>query len=520
MKKRSHVIWFSVITLIFIVTRILALKSAGSFWFDEAFSVHFASKPFSEIWTFLQFEHNPLVHFLSLHFWIKLFGASELSVRALSLLAGLGSLFGLYWLGKTFFSKQTGLWAMFFMTISSLFLYHQTEARMYSLLALFALLSIGSFWKYFQLRSESRQQESGFMNLWLLLYFVSTTLLVHTHITAWVLPVAVCLFWFTEQKHKLSQWKAWICTNFLILGSFLLWFIPVMKNKFLAGHISQGWFFFQQDSGFLLSHLKNYFIIGETNLLFISGATTLAGFVFLLSFIQFEKPPWLGKIKHFFDKSYWPFSFSIQWTKEIRFLLCLILVGVLFGLALKITVTKYLLISGLAVFLLMAKGMEKFPVTVKVVVASFFLISVLPMQSKLLFSQRHHWEEVADQVALTINSYPETTIISHSFVWALPLSFYYDNHQQVRPFYPLNDNLTLEERIVRYNWQGLVNSDNVELLQELVLDNERILLLSSTPNSDERDPVKNWFYQQGWKLKKVYNWQGYGDPELLLFVKD
>ncbi len=349
MPNKKHLFWFITITFVFIITRFLALKSAGSFWFDEAFSVHFAQKQLSDIWYFLQFEHNPLVHFISLHFWLNHFGVTEFSARLLSTLAGLGSLFGVYWLGKLFFSKQTGLWAMLLMTLSSFFLYHQTEARMYSLLALFAIFTIGSFWRYLQSKGEKQSR------IWLGSYLLFATLLVHTHITAWILPLAIWIFWLIETKPKLTEWKAWILANSFIVCSFLLWFIPVMKNKFLAGHISQGWFFFQQDGGFALSHLTNYFITGESNLLLRTISAGLFLFLFLASFVQVEKPTWWGRIKSLFDKTHWPMSFTFRWTKEIRFSLLLIGIGFVLGLGFQITVTKYLLIPGLALLFIDGK---------------------------------------------------------------------------------------------------------------------------------------------------------------------
>ena len=226
----KHKLGFISIVIVFLPTRIATLLKAGSFWFDEAFSIHFSSLPLAEMWILLQFEHNPLVHFLSLHYWMNIFGSSEIAMRSLSLAAGLASLMLIYLLARKLFNREAGLWAMFLMTLSTLQLYHQTEARMYALLTLFILATIYCFWRWHQ------NQQSL---LWLTLYSLSAILLVHTHITAWVLPIALTVFFLLEAiEDKRSKIKAWVFSNSLILLSFLIWFIPVAKNKFSAGQIS------------------------------------------------------------------------------------------------------------------------------------------------------------------------------------------------------------------------------------------------------------------------------------------
>jgi mannosyltransferase len=54
---------------------------------DEIFSVELASKSFGEVISrSLQDTPHPPLHNILLHLWIKVFGASEASVRALSVL--------------------------------------------------------------------------------------------------------------------------------------------------------------------------------------------------------------------------------------------------------------------------------------------------------------------------------------------------------------------------------------------------------------------------------------------------
>ena len=62
--------------------------TSESIWLDEAFSIQLAKHgPFEIIRKTASDVHPPL-YYLLLHFWIDLFGASEFSVRFLSLLFG------------------------------------------------------------------------------------------------------------------------------------------------------------------------------------------------------------------------------------------------------------------------------------------------------------------------------------------------------------------------------------------------------------------------------------------------
>ena len=73
--------------------------------------------------------------------------------------------------------------------------------------------------------------------------------------------------------------------------------------------------------------------------------------------------------------------------------------------------------------------------------------------------------------------------------------------------------------MVRYNWQGIVNHDNVQALNEILEGDSALILISSTPGEDERDPVKQWLWNNGWQLQDIYSFSGYGDPEIIVFTK-
>src|SRR3989339_991742 len=127
--------------------RLFILASRGSLWFDEAFSAHFAALDVGQMLHYLRFENNPPLYFILLHFWIKLFGNSELALRLPSIIFGVASIPMIYILGKRLHSSTAGLFASFLLAISSFQVFYSVETRMYSLYLFLTLLATWLFWR-------------------------------------------------------------------------------------------------------------------------------------------------------------------------------------------------------------------------------------------------------------------------------------------------------------------------------------------------------------------------------------
>lgn len=126
---------FWVLLVILLVALILRLYRLGAndLWYDEIYSV-LISKKFLSDW-------NPPVYFVFLHYWIKLFGLSEFSLRFPSLIFSVVSIPCLFFLGKKIFNRQVGLFGVLMMSLSGFHLWYAQEARPYSLSVLLSILS-------------------------------------------------------------------------------------------------------------------------------------------------------------------------------------------------------------------------------------------------------------------------------------------------------------------------------------------------------------------------------------------
>jgi hypothetical protein len=146
-----------------------------SIWYDEGVSVYFASQNLKDLVAGVSTDNHPPLHFLALHFWLKLAGQSEFSVRFLSLISGVLSVPLLFKLGRELFNRRVGSLAAFLLSISPFHVWFSQEGRMYTLAALLSLSSVYTF--VLLLRKEA---SSTRRHLWLG-YVVTSALGLYTH---------------------------------------------------------------------------------------------------------------------------------------------------------------------------------------------------------------------------------------------------------------------------------------------------------------------------------------------------
>lgn len=132
----NRFIIFGILILAFLL-RIYNLNQ--SFWIDEAAQVIESSRGFSQQFQLAADFHPPLYHLL-LFFWMKI-GISEIWVRLLSVLFGIGSIITVYKTGALLGNKKAGLIASFFLSISPYHIWYSQETRPYMLFVFVSLLS-------------------------------------------------------------------------------------------------------------------------------------------------------------------------------------------------------------------------------------------------------------------------------------------------------------------------------------------------------------------------------------------
>ncbi|MBU0763030.1 MAG: glycosyltransferase family 39 protein, partial [Candidatus Altiarchaeota archaeon] len=129
-----------IILLLGICLRLYDLGSE-SLWVDEVSTVKNSKLSFVD-GILDPFNNHPL-HGILLHFWIRLFGDSEYSVRFPSVVFGVFSIIMVFFLGRQLFDEDAGLISAFLLSVSVFNISFSQEARAY---ALFVLLCIFSYY--------------------------------------------------------------------------------------------------------------------------------------------------------------------------------------------------------------------------------------------------------------------------------------------------------------------------------------------------------------------------------------
>src|SRR3989344_2453214 len=218
------------LAVILVIATIIRLYDIGeeSLWLDECFTLEYASKPLSLLVETIKKDVHPMGYYLPQHLLINYFGSGELVLRILSVFFGVISVYLTYLLGKKLFSWKEGLLAAFFVAISYTSILYSQEAKMYSLFAALFLLSLYCFIRLLE-------KASG---LNLLLFSISSALLLHTHVIGLVIFLIyivfyVFLFIFAKKNIEIttSFLKKYTLSPrfFLVLLIVFLLYLPWLK---------------------------------------------------------------------------------------------------------------------------------------------------------------------------------------------------------------------------------------------------------------------------------------------------
>src|SRR3984957_3476259 len=117
-----------------VVGVVLRFTTHSALWLDEALTVDRARLPVSQIAGSVKQDGAPPLYYYMLHFWMRLFGQSDLATRSLSGVIGVITL-PVAWLAGNRLGGRTVAWVTVVLLASAPFaVYYSTEARMYGLI--------------------------------------------------------------------------------------------------------------------------------------------------------------------------------------------------------------------------------------------------------------------------------------------------------------------------------------------------------------------------------------------------
>ncbi|MBL7196792.1 MAG: glycosyltransferase family 39 protein [Candidatus Omnitrophica bacterium] len=219
LKKKVQILLLLII-LLGVFLRIYALDRE-TFTGDEMLTASFSKSSICEICTNrLKAGHLPS-YFIIIYYWMRLFGNDEFSLRFSSVIFGTASIYILFLVIKHLFDEKIALVGSFLFSVSSASIYYSQDARMYSLVVLFVLLSV-----LFLLKALNRNR-----NIYWLLYTIFTLFVLS--LSASSIPVILFELLFvilTWRRYKDSVRK-FIISLFLIAFFYLPLILVLIRSK-------------------------------------------------------------------------------------------------------------------------------------------------------------------------------------------------------------------------------------------------------------------------------------------------
>lgn len=121
---------------------VLRFWTRSPLWLDEALTVDISKLPIHAIPAALKRDGAPPLYYYLLHFWMGIFGTSNLGVRSLSGVISVATL-PVAWIGARNYAGKRAAWIVLLLVATAPFaVYYATEARMYSLVMLLTACGI------------------------------------------------------------------------------------------------------------------------------------------------------------------------------------------------------------------------------------------------------------------------------------------------------------------------------------------------------------------------------------------
>ncbi|MDR1969733.1 MAG: glycosyltransferase family 39 protein [Candidatus Nomurabacteria bacterium] len=219
--RYPRVTMFSVLGLAVAIFLVITLSKIGawSVWFDESFSAYMIRQKWSDIWHFTALDVNAPLYYFLLKGWSFIVGHSDVALRLLSVIFGVGAVVSGFFLTRRLFGQRVGYLALLFLTLSPMLLRYATEMRCYTLMVF--LLIMATY--VFIVASEKRKIK------WWLLYGFLIAAAMWTHYYA-VLPILAHFVWrFITLKKKFFTRD--FVTAIIFAGMLFLPWLPAMIRQ-------------------------------------------------------------------------------------------------------------------------------------------------------------------------------------------------------------------------------------------------------------------------------------------------
>lgn len=222
-----------IIILLLIISAVTALRiyriDQKNLWFDEVYSWHISQGSVERIVAETTGDIHPPFYYIILKYWTEIFSDSVISMRLLSVLLSVLSLYFIYRISLIFLkSDNLAYLVLLLYAVSPLNIYYSQEVRM---LNLNLFLSLGSVY-FFTSLTESRKKGHS------MLYIVFTTLAVYTHyfgllilFTEMIISILIIIKIPEGKKRAIKILTYTIVVNILYLPWYPVFIIQSAKGQ-------------------------------------------------------------------------------------------------------------------------------------------------------------------------------------------------------------------------------------------------------------------------------------------------
>lgn len=191
-----------------------------SIYGDEAYSIFQGQKPLGELTDVFLHDQNPPLHIALLHFWMQLFGISDVSAKSFSVVLSVLCAFVLFIYSKKYLNKTAAIFVSILFLFSNVQLFYSHEIRTY---ALVQVLCMSSFYFYFKILKTPDKTSIVMLTLFNLLLLFSHYLTIFIHITQFI-----CVWMFYKENKK--GIKYYVVSQLIVMVLFLPWLKVLFAN--------------------------------------------------------------------------------------------------------------------------------------------------------------------------------------------------------------------------------------------------------------------------------------------------
>ena len=186
---------------------------AKSIWLDESTSVDHARLSLVDLWRLIAaWDTNMSLYYTLLHYWVLIFGESEVAIRSLSVVFAILTVPAIYALGTRVVGREASLAAALLLAVNPFFIRYAQETRAYSLALL--LVTVSSYLFLRELDQPSSSTRAG--------YVVVTALSIYAHFFAvFVLLVQIATLFALRRRAAVS--RTWLA----VFGCMAVLLIPI-----------------------------------------------------------------------------------------------------------------------------------------------------------------------------------------------------------------------------------------------------------------------------------------------------